>query len=106
MNTKYLIENKYMKCVLQINRFSSPHPRVRSNRRVGSGRVWEHKSNNKGKYKGCKTLDHQTDPNNQIRTSPFGPAKGRRAERRRRIKGQSENGNINQDKVATKTNLR
>ena len=37
MDIKYLIETKYMKCVLQINGFSGPHPRVRSNRRVGSG---------------------------------------------------------------------
>ena len=29
-------ENKYMKCVLQINGFSGPHPRVQFNRRVGS----------------------------------------------------------------------
>ena len=34
MDIKYPIENEYMKCVLQINGFSGPHPRVRSNRRV------------------------------------------------------------------------
>ena len=37
MDIKYPIENKYMKCVLQINGFSVPHPRVWSSRRVGSG---------------------------------------------------------------------
>ena len=35
MDIKYPIENEYMKCVVQINGFSGPHPRVRSNRRVG-----------------------------------------------------------------------
>ena len=39
MDIKYPIENKYMKCVLQINGFSGLRPRVRSSRRVGSGRV-------------------------------------------------------------------
>ena len=38
MDIKYLIENEYMKCVLQINGFSGPRPRVQSNRRVGSNR--------------------------------------------------------------------
>ena len=37
MDIKYPIENEYMKCVLQINGFSGPCPRVRSNRRVWSG---------------------------------------------------------------------
>ena len=39
MDIKYPIENKYMKCVLQINGFSGPHPQVWSNRWVGLGRV-------------------------------------------------------------------
>ena len=39
MDIKYPIENGYMKCVLQINGFSGPCPRVRSSHRVGSGRV-------------------------------------------------------------------
>ena len=39
MNIKYLIENEYMKCVLQINGFSGPCPWVRSNRRIGLGGV-------------------------------------------------------------------
>ena len=30
MDIKYLIENEYMKCVLQINGFSGPCPQVRS----------------------------------------------------------------------------
>ena len=34
MDIKYPIENKYMKCVLQINGFSGSRPRVQSNRRV------------------------------------------------------------------------
>ena len=38
MDIKYLIENEYMKCVLQINGFSGPRPWVQSNRRVGSSR--------------------------------------------------------------------
>ena len=38
MDIKYPIENKHMKCVLQINGFSGLRPRVRSNRRVGSVR--------------------------------------------------------------------
>ena len=37
MDIKYPIENKYMECVLQINRFSGLRPWVRSNCRVGSG---------------------------------------------------------------------
>ena len=37
MDIKNLIENKYMKYVLQINVFSGPRPRVPSSRRVGSG---------------------------------------------------------------------
>ena len=37
MDIKYTIENKYMKCVLQINGFSGPRPRILSSRRVGSG---------------------------------------------------------------------
>ena len=37
MDIKYLIENKYIKCVLQINGFSGPRPRVWSNRRVNGG---------------------------------------------------------------------
>ena len=37
MDIKYPIKTKYMKCVLQINGFSGPCPRVQSNRRVGSG---------------------------------------------------------------------
>ena len=37
MDIKYSIENEYMKCVLQINRFSGSHPQVRSSCRVGSG---------------------------------------------------------------------
>ena len=37
MDIKDPIENKYMKCVLQINGFSDPRPRVQSNHRVGSG---------------------------------------------------------------------
>ena len=36
MDIKYPVENECMKCVLQINGFSSPRPRVRSNYRVGS----------------------------------------------------------------------
>ena len=39
MDIKYAIKIEYMKCVLQINGFSGPRPRVRSSRRVGSGRV-------------------------------------------------------------------
>ena len=39
MDIKYAIKIEYMKCVLQINGFSGPRPRVRSNRRVESGRV-------------------------------------------------------------------
>ena len=35
MDIKYSIENKYMKCVLQINGFSGQRPLVRS---VGGGR--------------------------------------------------------------------
>ena len=34
MDINYPIENEYMKCVLQINGFSGPRPRVRSNRQV------------------------------------------------------------------------
>ena len=37
MDIKYPIENKYMKCVLQINGFSGSRPRVRSNRWVELG---------------------------------------------------------------------
>ena len=39
MDIKYPIENEYMKCVLQINGFSGPHPRVWSNFHAGSCRV-------------------------------------------------------------------
>ena len=39
MDIKYPIENKYMKCVLQINGFSGSRPLVRSSRRVRSGWV-------------------------------------------------------------------
>ena len=34
MDIKYLIANKYMKCVLQINGFSGPRPWFKSSRRV------------------------------------------------------------------------
>ena len=37
MDIRYPIENEYMKCVLQINGFSGPHPLVRSSCRVGGG---------------------------------------------------------------------
>ena len=37
MDIKYPVENEYMKCVLQINGFSSLHLRVWSNGWVGSG---------------------------------------------------------------------
>ena len=37
MDIKYPLKNEYMKCVLQINGFSGPRPRVWSSRRVGSG---------------------------------------------------------------------
>ena len=37
MDIKYPIENEYMKCVLKINGFSGPCPRVRSNRQGGGG---------------------------------------------------------------------
>ena len=47
MDIKYLIKNKYMKCVLQINGFSGPRPRVRSSRRV-----WGHdRLNDSGEVK-------------------------------------------------------
>ena len=39
MDIKYPIENEYMKCVLQINGFSGPRPRVKSSPVVGSGQV-------------------------------------------------------------------
>ena len=32
MDIKYPIENEYMKCILQINGFSGPRPRVQSSR--------------------------------------------------------------------------
>ena len=38
MDIKYPIENKYMKCVLQINGFSGLRPRVWSSRQVGLDR--------------------------------------------------------------------
>ena len=37
MDNKYPIENEYVKCVVQINGFSGPHPRVLSIRWVRSG---------------------------------------------------------------------
>ena len=42
MDIKYPIENEYMKYVLQINGFSGPRPRVRSNSLVESSQGARH----------------------------------------------------------------